>query len=123
MPPKQVSTRLDASEYEAFQEYCDQQGYTDAEGVRELVSSGVKTGTDPMAAEDRRVTEELAAVRRDQTRHRRRDLAWMGLIVVSIVYLAVAELDILGTQVLTDVGIVIGVAVVATVMLSLAGQL
>lgn len=46
----------------------------------------------------------------------------MGLIVIAIIYLAVAHLGVLGTQLTTDLGVVIAAAVVATVMLSLAEQ-
>lgn len=122
MSRKQISTSLDASEYEAVQEYCDEHGYTDAEGIRRLVSAGLE-GSDDRTPTGDQVADELADLRRNQTRHRRRDFAWMGLIVASIVYLAVAQLGVLGTQLTTDIGLVIGVAAVAIMMLSLAGQL
>jgi hypothetical protein len=122
MSRKRISAGLDASEYEAFQEYCEEHGYTDAEGVRRLISDGLD-GAEREPPPDDRLTDELAALRRNQTRHRRRDFAWMGLLVVAIVYLAVAQLGVLGTQLTTDIGLVIGVAAVAIVGLSLAGQL
>lgn len=121
MSRQRISTGLDASEYEAFQEYCEEHGYTDAEGVRRLISDGLDgAGREPP---DDRLADELAALRRNQTRHRRRDFAWMGLLVVAVVYLAVAQLGVLGTQLTTDIALVIGVAAVAIVGLSLAGQL
>jgi hypothetical protein len=122
MSRKRISTGLDASEYEAFQEYCEEHGYTDAQGVRRLISDGLD-GAEREPPPDDRLADELAALRRNQTRHRRRDFAWMGLLVVAIVYLSVAQLGVLGTQLTTDIGLVIGVAAVAIVGLSLAGQL
>lgn len=68
------------------------------------------------------MADELAEMHRNRIRHRRRDFAWMGLIVIAIIYLAVAHLGVLGTQLTTDLGVVIAAAVVATVMLSLAEQ-
>ena len=122
MSRKRISTGLDASEYEAFPEYCEEPGYTDAQGVPRLLSDGL-AGAEREPPPDDRLAAGLAALRRNQTRHRRRDFAWMGLLVVAIVYLAVAQLGVLGTQLTTDIGLVIGVAAVAIVGLSLAGQL